>query len=65
MEISTREIDSVVLDPFEDTYNDGRWHAATVALAENSAVTVIDGYPMYTQRLMTFTTGVDYLFAGG
>ncbi|XP_043205500.1 neurexin-4-like [Amphibalanus amphitrite] len=65
VEISTREIDSVVLDPFEATYNDGRWHSATVALAENSAVTVIDGYPMYTQRLMTFSTGVDYLFAGG
>ncbi|XP_037092008.1 neurexin-4-like [Pollicipes pollicipes] len=55
----------VVLDPFEGLYNDGSWHAVTVALAENSAVTVIDGYPMYTRRLMRFTSGVEYLFGGG
>ncbi|XP_037077465.1 LOW QUALITY PROTEIN: neurexin-4-like [Pollicipes pollicipes] len=65
VELATERNDAVVLDPFEETFNDGRWHAATVALAENSAVTVIDGYPMYTQRLMTFTTSIDYWFAGG
>ena len=64
MELSSPELESVVLAPFERVYSDGGWHRATVALAENTALLVIDGYPMETRRLLSFTTGVDYLFAG-
>ncbi|XP_043229455.1 neurexin-4-like [Amphibalanus amphitrite] len=55
----------VVLDAFEQRYNDGSWHAAIVALATNRATTILDGYPTETRRLMKFTTGFEYLFGGG
>ena len=62
--ITSKMKQPVVLDAFERRYNDGTWHAATVALATNEATTVLDGYPTETRRLMKFTTGVEYLFGG-
>ena len=60
----TRAITPVVLDAYEQRYDDGSWHSATVALGANRATTVLDGYPAHTQRLMKFTSGVEYLFGG-
>ncbi|KAL0271077.1 UNVERIFIED_CONTAM: hypothetical protein PYX00_008294 [Menopon gallinae] len=54
-----------VLDNFEETFNDGRWHQVILTVRENNIVLDVDNRPMKTTRLLKMTTGSQYRIGGG
>ncbi|XP_077561755.1 neurexin-4 [Haemaphysalis longicornis] len=55
----------VLLKPFDDLLNDGRWHRLTLALQTNRIELHLDGVPSITKRLFSMETGIEYLVGGG
>ncbi|XP_030764634.1 neurexin-4 isoform X2 [Sitophilus oryzae] len=55
----------VVLDNYEETFNDGRWHVVVLTIKTNDVTFSVDYRPMKTTRLLKIVTGALYYFAGG
>lgn len=55
----------VILDNYDEQFNDGRWHSLVLTISKNNLVLDIDQRPMRTTRLLTMTTGGIYYIAGG
>ncbi|XP_045611778.2 neurexin-4-like [Procambarus clarkii] len=55
----------VLLDNFDVSYNDGRWHKVMFTIAENSMELSIDDVPMKTVRVISILSGKYFLVGGG
>ncbi|CAG9559492.1 unnamed protein product [Danaus chrysippus] len=55
----------VKLDNFEDTYNDGRWHALMLTMAQDRLTLSLNYRAVTTSKKMKFFTGSYYYIAGG
>ncbi len=60
-----RDMPTVELDNFDQTYNDGKWHSVELALSKNRAVLTIDRDPAETVRILNIATGAYYMIGGG
>ncbi|XP_018318496.1 neurexin-4 isoform X1 [Agrilus planipennis] len=65
VELVTGDSPKVVLDNFDGTFNDGRWHTIVLTISTNSLVLSVDYRPMRTVRHIKIVTGGLYLIAGG
>jgi len=65
VQIVTNDIPNVVIDNFDQTYNDGNWHKVELSMEKNKAVLTVDRNPMITTRLIEIRTGPYYLIGGG
>lgn len=54
----------VILDNYDETFNDGRWHILVLTIATNSLVLSVDYRPMKTVRRLQIITGSLYYVAG-
>lgn len=65
VEIKTDDNPRTILDNYEETFNDGRWHSLVLTISKNSLILDIDQRPMPTIRLLTMVTGGIYYIGGG
>ncbi|XP_077562940.1 neurexin-4-like isoform X2 [Haemaphysalis longicornis] len=54
----------VLLRPFDDLLNDGRWHRLMLVLETNRIELHLDGVPSITKRLFSMETGTEYFIGG-
>lgn len=54
----------IVLDNYDEQFNDGRWHSLILTIKENSLVIEIDQRPMRTEKLFKILTGAYYYIGG-
>uniref|UniRef100_A0A1B6CD05 Neurexin-4 n=2 Tax=Clastoptera arizonana TaxID=38151 RepID=A0A1B6CD05_9HEMI len=65
VEIKTGNSPKAILDNYGETFNDGRWHQAMLIISTNNLILSVDNRPMKTTRVLTMTTGAEYLVGGG
>ncbi|XP_050545470.1 neurexin-4 isoform X2 [Daktulosphaira vitifoliae] len=65
VELVTKDDTRVVLNNYEENFNDGRWHSVILVLRNNFLELNVDNRPMQTIRKLDFMTGTNYLIAGG
>jgi len=65
VKITSSDIPDVIIDNFDQTYNDGNWHSISMSMKKNEAILTVDHNPMVTSRLIEVRTGPYYLFGGG
>lgn len=53
-----------ILDNYGETFNDGRWHQSMLIISTNSLILNVDNRPTKTTRLLTMSTGSEYLVGG-
>lgn len=54
----------IVLDNYDEQFNDGRWHILILTIRPNSLVLEIDQRPMRTEKLFSIITGAWYYIGG-
>lgn len=54
----------IILDNYDEQFNDGRWHSLILTIKQNSLVLEIDQRPMRTEKLLTILTGAWYYIGG-
>ncbi|MCL4131606.1 UNVERIFIED_CONTAM: hypothetical protein GTU68_025311 [Idotea baltica] len=54
----------IILDNFDVTFNDGRWHSVVFAIRKNKMELVVDEIPMKTSRIISISVG-RYFYIGG
>lgn len=54
----------IILDNYDEQFNDGRWHSLVFTIKPNSLVLEIDQRPMKTEKLFTMITGPWYFIGG-
>ncbi|KAK2575769.1 hypothetical protein KPH14_007155 [Odynerus spinipes] len=64
IEIETKGNSKVILDNFDDKFNDGKWHQVILTIAKNTLILNVDGRPMRTKRLLEMVTGSLYWVGG-
>ncbi|XP_033223686.1 neurexin-4 isoform X3 [Belonocnema kinseyi] len=64
VDIQTKDYPKAILDNFDETFNDGKWHQVVLTIAKNSLILTVDGRPMKTSRLLEMVTGSDYYIGG-
>nr|CAD7425131.1 unnamed protein product [Timema monikensis] len=50
-----------ILDNYDETFNDGRWHTVILSIETNSLILNVDNRPMKTMRLLSMATGTVYM----
>lgn len=55
----------MILDDYEETFNDGKWHSLVLTINRNKLVLDIDQKPMTTTKSIQISTGRYYFIAGG
>ncbi|XP_076231521.1 neurexin-4 isoform X1 [Calliopsis andreniformis] len=64
VDIQTKGNPQVILDNFDEKFNDGKWHQVILTISKNSLILNVDGTPMRTKRMLDMTTGPVYLVGG-
>lgn len=64
VELMTKDNTRVVLDNYEESFNDGKWHSVILILKENFLELNVDNRPMQTIRKLDFLTGQNSFIAG-
>lgn len=64
MEVVTKDETRVVLDNYEESFNDGKWHSVILTLRNDFLELNVDNKPMQTIRQLDFMTGLNYFIAG-
>lgn len=54
----------IILDNYDEEFNDGRWHILVLTIRPNSLVLEIDQRPMRTEKLFSIITGAWYYIGG-
>lgn len=54
----------IILDNYDETFNDGRWHTVVLTISTNTLILSVDYRPMRTTRLLKIQTGGLYVIAG-
>ncbi|KAL4092111.1 hypothetical protein QTP88_026673 [Uroleucon formosanum] len=65
VELMTKDNTRVILDNYEESFNDGKWHSVILILKENFLELNVDNRPMQTIRKLDFLTGQNNFIAGG
>merc|ERR1712038_1079555 len=65
VEITSNEVPKVLIDNFDQTFNDGNWHQVELSMQKNKAVLSVDRVRMLTHRILEIRTGAYYLIGGG
>lgn len=55
----------LILDNYEEQFNDGRWHSLVLTMGVNQLTLDIDQRPMKTESLFAISTGLIYYIGGG
>lgn len=64
VELMTRDNTRVVLDNYEESFNDGKWHSVVLTLKNDFLELNVDNRPMQTIRKLDFMTGSNYYIGG-
>ncbi|XP_046819810.1 neurexin-4 isoform X2 [Vespa crabro] len=64
IEIETKGNSKVILDNFDEKFNDGKWHQVILTVAKNTLILNVDGRPMRTKRILEMITGSLYWIGG-
>ncbi|XP_043514492.1 neurexin-4 isoform X1 [Frieseomelitta varia] len=64
VDIQTEGSPQVILDNFDEKFNDGKWHQVILTISKNSLVLNVDGTPMRTRRILNMITGPVYMIGG-
>lgn len=56
---------AVLIDNYDEQFNDGKWHSFVLTVANNMLVVDVDQRPMTTTRVLKIVTGGLYLVGGG
>jgi len=64
VELMTKDNTRVILDNYEESFNDGKWHSVILVLKENFLELNVDNRPMQTIRKLDFLTGQNNFIAG-
>lgn len=65
VELKSGTTPRILLDNYDEMFNDGRWHTLMLTVATDSLILSIDQRPMRTTRILKITTGSLYLIGGG
>ena len=65
VEIVSNEVPKVVIDNFDQSYNDGNWHQVELSMQKNKAILAVDKVRMLTHRIIDIRTGAYYMVGGG
>ncbi|XP_065156246.1 neurexin-4 isoform X1 [Atheta coriaria] len=65
VELVTPDNPRVILDNYQETFNDGKWHSVVLTINTNTLVLSVDYRPMKTTRRLKIVTGGIYMIAGG
>ncbi|XP_044018099.1 neurexin-4 isoform X2 [Aphidius gifuensis] len=65
IQIKTDNEKAVILDNFDEKFNDGKWHQIILTVSKNSIILNVDSRPMRTKRILNISTGSVYLIGGG
>ncbi|CAD7082270.1 unnamed protein product [Hermetia illucens] len=55
----------IILDNYDERFNDGKWHSLVLTISRNKLVLDIDQRPMTTTKNIEISTGRLYYIAGG
>ncbi|XP_076761848.1 neurexin-4 isoform X1 [Xylocopa sonorina] len=64
VDIQTKKNPQVILDNFDEKFNDGKWHQVILTISKNSLILNVDGTPMRTKRMLEMVTGPVYMIGG-
>ncbi|XP_051175571.1 neurexin-4 isoform X1 [Leptopilina boulardi] len=64
IDIQTHNYPKAILDNFDETFNDGKWHQVILTITKNSVILTVDGRTMRTTRLLEISTGGIYFIGG-
>ncbi|CAK9811653.1 Nrx-IV [Anthophora plagiata] len=64
VDIQTKGSPQVILDNFDEMFNDGKWHQVILTISKNSLILNVDGTPMRTKRMLEMITGPVYMIGG-
>lgn len=64
MEVVTPGNPQIVLDNYNEKFNDGRWHSVVLTISKDLLILSIDYRPMRTIRKLQMLTGAEYFIAG-
>lgn len=66
VEIMTgRESTPVLIDNYQEQFNDGKWHSFVLTVGDNQLTVDVDQRPMRTIKLISIVTGGYYMIGGG
>lgn len=58
-------VEPLILDNYEEQFNDGRWHSLVLTIGPNLLTLDIDQRPMKTESQFVISTGLNYYIGGG
>ncbi|XP_026321952.1 neurexin-4 isoform X2 [Hyposmocoma kahamanoa] len=64
-ELYTEGSPKIIVDNYEDEFNDGRWHSVLLTMATDVLTLAVDYRPAKTTKKLRFLTGSTYYIAGG
>ncbi|XP_016910778.1 neurexin-4 isoform X1 [Apis cerana] len=64
IDIQTKGNPQVILDNFDEKFNDGKWHQIILTISKNNLILNVDGTPMRTRRILDMVTGPIYMIGG-
>ncbi|XP_017763103.1 PREDICTED: neurexin-4 isoform X1 [Eufriesea mexicana] len=64
VDVQTKGSPQVILDNFDEKFNDGKWHQVILTISKNSLVLNVDRTPMRTKRMLEIITGPVYMIGG-
>lgn len=64
VDLMTKDDTRVILDNYEESFNDGKWHSVILTLKNDFLELNVDNRPMQTIRKLDFMTGTNYFIAG-
>ncbi|XP_062129013.1 neurexin-4 isoform X1 [Drosophila sulfurigaster albostrigata] len=65
IDLSMKDRPRIILDNYEDQFNDGKWHSFVLSIERNRLIINIDQRPMTTTKNIQIATGSLYYIAGG
>ncbi|XP_076366495.1 neurexin-4 isoform X2 [Tachypleus tridentatus] len=65
IEIKGKGTPEVIIEPFDELLNDGKWHTTMIILMKDKIELHVDGRPSITKRTFSMQTGQEYLIGGG
>ncbi|KAG7191157.1 hypothetical protein KM043_007179 [Ampulex compressa] len=64
VDIQTKLNPRMILDNFNEKFNDGKWHHVILTISTNNLILNVDGRPMITTRILEMITGPVYFIGG-
>ncbi|KMY99176.1 neurexin-4 isoform X1 [Drosophila simulans] len=65
IDLKVKDKARIILDNYDDQFNDGKWHSFVISIEKNRLILNIDQRPMTTTKSLQVATGAQYYIAGG